>query len=246
MAIERELTTEQYTALPDGDKDLYSETATDGKHLFIGENAGALKRAKDRVADEKRELAKQLAEYREKEAAALKAKEQAEHRKAVASEDSSKLDERWKKKYDKDLGEASAKLNRLQQTIKKQFLDRAIDKEVDEISRPKFKHLIRPLYEKRVTAELNDADEARLIIKDQYGNPSEATINDLTNEFKADKRNEDIFKGEVLGSGTTGSQAPVETQTAGGKKPSPTHMFKEYYDYKTLTPAEKVSFLHRK
>ena len=246
MGIERELTAEQYTALPETDKELYSETATDGKHLFVGENAGALKRAKDRVVEEKRELAKQLAEYREKEAMAQKAKAEAEHRKVVASDDNAKLDKKWKEQYDKDIGIREAKLNRLQQMIKKQHLDRAIDKAVDEVARPKFRHLIRPLYEKRVTAEIDDNDAVRLVVKDEHGNPSSDTIQDLTNEFKEDKRNEDIFKGEVVGSGTTVTQAPVETQTSGAKKPSPTSMFKEYYDYKSMTPKEKVNFLHRK
>ena len=216
MAIERELSAEQYTALPDRDKELYNAEATDGKHHFIGENAGALKRAKDRVAEEKRILAEKLAGYEAKEKTLAQAREKAEHTRALKQESNEKIEELWQAKYDKDLGNVRAELERSQQVIKQQHLNSSIDKEVADISLPKYQHLVRGLYEKRVGVEMSDTGIPKLVIKDEQGNPTADSLSDLTTAIKADTRHADILKGDAPGSGATDkpnpSQVPVGDQ----------------------------------
>ena len=201
MPIERKLTAEQYDAAPDEDKSLYAPDE-DGSYKFVAENAGQLKRGKERLAAEKHSLSQDYAALKDKVAQYEAEKEETEHKKAVAKSKTEEVEARWKKKYDRDLGIQKEQLARLQSRIRDQHREGVINAEVNDVALPQYKEIVRMLYDKRVGVDLDADGVTQVVIKDEDGGNSLDSIKDLTASFKKDKRYKEIFKADSVGSGT--------------------------------------------
>ena len=207
MVIPREITTEQFEEASVEDKAMY-EPGEEGKYVFVGQNAGELKRAKERVSSEKNIMSQEVAALKSKVREYESAKEDAEHKKAVAKADSEAVNKKWQQKYDRDLAEQKQLLERLQSTVRQQHRQQTIDKEVEQVALPQYKEIVKMLYDKRVDVELDDDNIPTIVVKDEEGKNSLDTIKDLTESLKKDKRYSEILKGDSLGSGTVRRKKP--------------------------------------
>ena len=207
MVIPREITTEQYEEATPEDKAMY-EPGEDGKYNFVGQNAGELKRAKERVSSEKNLMSQELAALKSKVREFESIKEEAEHKKAVAKADSEAVNKKWQQKYDRDLKEQKQLLEQLQTTVRQQHRQTAIDNEVSQVALPQYKEIVKMLYDRRVDVELDSDNIPTVVVKDESGQNSLETIKDLTESLKKDKRYKDILKGDSVGSGTVKQKKP--------------------------------------
>lgn len=207
MVIPREITTEQYEEASAEDKAMY-EPGEEGKYNFVGQNAGELKRAKERVSSEKNLMSQELAALKSKVREYESIKEEAEHKKAVAKADSEAVNKKWQVKYDRDLKEQKQLLQQLQSTVRQQHRQTAIDNEVSQVALPQYKEIVKMLYDRRVDVELDSDNIPTVIVKDEEGQNSLETIKDLTESFKKDKRYKEILKGDSVGSGTVKQKKP--------------------------------------
>lgn len=239
MAIERVLTPDKYQSLSAEDKALYELSDSGSDYKFVGENAGALKRVKDHEVAKRRELTKELLQIKDKLAELESAKEEAEHNKAIESKDHDKINQRWQEKYDKDLNKEIERTKQLQSMMLKSHRENVIDQLTTELAVPKFKHLVRPLIEARIDAELSPEHTPRTIVKDSDGKATANTIKDLTKELLADKRNEDVLKGEAVGSGTTSQSQPRDPQV-GDQKVEPSPFQGLGYQGRKLSDADQI------
>lgn len=206
MVIKRTLTADEYNGASQEDKDLYRAN-DDGGYDFIGENAGALKRGKERLASEKTSLNQEYLAMKEKLREYESEKEEAARKQDLQKADSQKVDERWRKKYDKDLQEQKDHLTRLQNTIKSQHREGVINNVVNEVALPQYKEIVKMMYDKRVDVELDADNVPRTVIKDVDNNATQDSIKELTKEFRKDTRYADIFKTDSKGRGTVENKA---------------------------------------
>ena len=207
--IPREISSEEFDKASAEDKAMYTQ-GEEGKYKFVGVNAGELKRAKERVSAEKTMVKQELDVLKSKVAAFETAKEEAEHKKAVAKADSEAVDKKWRQKYERDLAEQKQHLTRLQNTIRDQHRNTVIENEVNQAALPQFKDIVRMLYDKRVDVELDPDNIPKIIVKEEDGKVSFDTIKDLTDSLKKDSRYKDILKGDSVGSGTVKQKKPDE------------------------------------
>ena len=221
MPIERSLTTEQYQALPEIDKPLYEATDSGG-YQFSGGNVGALKRAKDHEVAKRRDVTKELESIKKQLASIESAKADAEHNKAVETQNNEALNKSWQEKFDKAIAKEQERSAKLQESIRRSHLESVINDVTNDLSVPKFAHLVKPMIEKRIDVKLNDDGRPQTIIRDLEGNETENTIKDLTKELRADKRNADVLKDIPVGSGTTDQPKSQDLQVSDPKvEPSP-------------------------
>ena len=209
MVIPREITAEQYDEATPEDKAMY-EPGEEGKYTFVGQNAGELKRAKERVSSEKNIMSQELAALKSKVRDYETSREEAEHKKAVAKADSEAVNKKWQQKYDRDLKEQKQLLERLQTTVRQQHRQTAIENEVSQVALPQYKEIVKMLYDKRVDVELDSDNIPTIVVRDEEGKNSLDTIKDLTESFKKDKRYAEILKGESVGSGAVKQVKPDE------------------------------------
>ena len=221
MPIERSLTSEQFQALPEIDKPLY-EANDSGGYTFNGGNVGALKRAKDHEVAKRRDVTKELESIKKQLASIESAKAEAEHNKTVETQNNEALNKSWQEKYDKAIAKEQERSNKLQESIRRSHRETVIENLTNELSVPKFAHLVKPMIEKRIDVKLNDDGLPQTIIKDTEGKETANTIKDLTEELRGDKRNADVLKDMPVGSGTTDQPKSKDLQVRDPKvEPSP-------------------------
>lgn len=218
MVIQRELTTEEFDKASVDDQALYSKT-DEGKYVFVGENAGELSRAKTRVAaerdkaaKERDELLKQLQELR----ASTEAKKD---ERDVQTSDAKAIDEKWRTRHAKELGERDQKIQNLEQSILKSKRDQVIQGLAVELGLPETVELFKPLLRERVDMQFDKSTGQPIpVIYDADGRVTSDTLSDLTKELKKDKRYHRLLKGAEVGSGATKPKTPDVPAKVGDPK----------------------------
>ena len=220
-AIKRELTAEEFESASGDDQSLYSKT-DEGKYVFVGENAGELSRAKTRVAAERDKLArerdealKQLAEL--KEAGQAKADER-----EVKTADAKAIHEKWQTRHAKELGERDQQIKGLQQLILSSKRDQIINDLANELALPETVELFKPFLRERIEMQFDKTTgQPTPVVYDSDRQVTADTIQDLTKEIKKDKRYHKFLKGAEVGSGATKPKTPdVNAKIGDPAKPS--------------------------
>ena len=208
MSIKRELTADEFKAASAEDQALYSKGDGDN-YTFIGENAGELRRAKSRVATDLSKVTRErdaalskLAEYEQQQEDASREKE------AKATADVKKIDEYWKAKYNKELQSKDQQIEKLNQSIIRQYRNSIISSQASKLALPDHDYVIQLALGQRIHATLDPDGNPQTVIHDLDGRPSHDTLEDLAKEFKKDPRFRPLLKGNEVGSGTAKPVTP--------------------------------------
>ena len=197
MALKKKLTKAEYEKLSDTLKSEYISDGDDYKLDLDGdEDTGALKRAKDRETQLRRDAEK-------------KAKELEEQLAAISDTDARKkgdietLEKSWQKKEGETKAAYDARIAKLEGHIKTSLVDTVASQIAHKISSAPA--LILPHIKARLAADLEgDAPSTKVLDKD--GKVSAFTVEDLTKEFVANKD----FSAIMIGSKASGGGAPKQ------------------------------------
>lgn len=197
MALKKKLTKAEYEKLSDALKSEYISDGDDYKLDLDGdEDTGALKRAKDRETQLRRDAEK-------------KAKELEEQLAAISDTDARKkgdietLEKSWQKKEGETKAAYDARIAKLEGHIKTSLVDTVASQIAHKISSAPA--LILPHIKARLAADL-EGDTPLTKVLDKDGKPSAFTVEDLTKEFLANKD----FSAIMIGSKASGGGAPKQ------------------------------------
>ncbi|OHD25444.1 MAG: hypothetical protein A2Y38_12865 [Spirochaetes bacterium GWB1_59_5] len=194
MAMKKKLTKEEFAKLPEAFKAEYIEDG-DGFRLDVtgDEDTGALKRAKDREAQLRRDAEAKLRD----------AQEQLD---ALGNDDARKkgdiatLEKAWQKKLDDATAESTGKISKLTAHTTKTLLDGTAHQIAAKIST--VPGLMAKAIRERLAVDF-EGDEPTLRILDAAGKPSTLTLEQLSQEFVANKE----FSSIIVGSKASGGGA---------------------------------------
>lgn len=197
MALKKKLTKAEYEKLSDALKSEYISDGDDYKLDLDGdEDTGALKRAKDRETQLRRDAEK-------------KAKELEEQLAAISDTDARKkgdietLEKSWQKKEGETKAAYDARIAKLEGHIKTSLVDTVASQIAHKISSAPA--LILPHIKARLAADL-EGDTPSTKVLDKDGKPSAFTVEDLTKELLANKD----FSAIMIGSKASGGGAPKQ------------------------------------
>lgn len=227
MALKKKLSKEEHAKLS---KDIQAEYIEDGEGFRLDvdgeEDTGALKRAKDREAQLRRD--------------AEKAKKELEGRLAeIEGDDARKkgdiatLEKSWQKKIDDMKGNYEGKLEKLTGHTTKNLVDNVAFQLANDLSKSSPKVLL-PHIRSRLQADF-EGDEPKTRILDRDGKPSAMTLEELKAEFVADKD----FSGIITASKASGG-AGKPSQNGGG---APTNFNDKPADLSKMNPTELAAHL---
>lgn len=178
MALKKKLTKEEYAKLSDALKAEYIEDG-DGFRLDVDgeEDTGALKRAKDREAQLRREAEKAKKELEDRLA-------EIEGDDARKKGDIATLEKSWQKKLDDQKAEYEGKVAKLTGHTTKSLVDNVALSIASKISNAP--NVILPHIRARLQADF-EGDEPKTRVLDKDGKPSAMTVDELSAEFVANK-----------------------------------------------------------
>ena len=203
MALKKKLTKEEHSKLPDHLKAEYIEDG-DGFRLDIDgdEDTGALKRAKDREAQLRRDAEAKLREAQEE-------LDRINGDDARKKGDIATLEKSWQKKLEDQKAEYEGKLGKLTSHTKTQLVDNVAQQIASKISNAPA--LLLPHIKARLAADFEgDAPVTRIL--DKEGKVSAMTIEELSAEFVANKD----FSAIITASKASGGAGRSSTQNGGG------------------------------
>lgn len=201
MALKRKISKEEYEKLPES---LATEYIEDGEGYRLdvdGDDNGALKRAKDRESQLRKDAEKRLKELEDK----LSSIEGDDARKKG---DIATLEKAWQKKIEDAETAAKLKIDKLADYTKKSLVDVVATSIAAKISTSPA--LMLPHIKQRLQADL-EGEAPKTVVLDKDGKPSAMTIDELSNEFVANKD----FSAIIIGSKASGS-AGDKTRKASG------------------------------
>jgi len=223
MALKKKLTKAEHEKLPDHLKAEYIEDG-EGFRLDVDgeEDTGALKRAKDREAQLRKDAEKEAKELRER-------LESIEGDDARKKGDIATLEKSWQSKLDKQRDEYEAKVSKLTSHTTTTLVDNVASQIAHKISNAPA--VIMPHIKSRLMADFEgDAPVTRILDKD--GKPSAMTIDDLSAEFIANKD----FSAIITASKASGG-AGKPSQNGGGAPKTP-GSFDQPADLSKMNPSE--------
>jgi hypothetical protein len=203
MALKKKLTKEEYSKLSDHIKAEYIEDG-DGFRLDIDgdEDTGALKRAKDREAQLRRDAEAKLREAQEE-------LDRINGDDARKKGDIATLEKSWQKKLEDQKAEYEGKLGKLTSHTKTQLVDNVAQQIASKISNAPA--LLLPHIKARLAADFEgDAPVTRILDKD--GKPSAMTVEELSAEFVANKD----FSAIITASKASGGAGKPSNNSGGG------------------------------
>lgn len=203
MALKKKLTKEEYSKLSEHIKAEYIEDG-DGFRLDIDgdEDTGALKRAKDREAQLRRDAEAKLREAQEE-------LDRINGDDARKKGDIATLEKSWQKKLEDQKAEYEGKLGKLTSHTKTQLVDNVAQQIASKISNAPA--LLLPHIKARLAADFEgDAPVTRILDKD--GKPSAMTIEELSAEFVANKD----FSAIITASKASGGAGKPSNSNGGG------------------------------
>jgi len=178
MALKKKLTKEEHAKLSNALKAEYVEDG-DGFRLDVDgeEDTGALRRAKDREAQLRKDAETKLREAQEE-------LDRINGDDARKKGDIQTLEKSWQKKLDDQKAEYEGKLGKLTGHTTKTLVDNVASQIAHKISNAPA--IILPHIRARLQADF-EGDEPKTRILDKDGKPSAMTIEELSNEFIANK-----------------------------------------------------------
>lgn len=178
MALKKKLTKEEHAKLSDALKAEYIEDG-DGFRLDVDgdEDTGALKRAKDREAQLRKDAEKEARELRER-------LESIEGDDARKKGDIATLEKSWQKKLDDANAASQAKIDKLTSHTTKSLVDNVALSIATKISNAPA--IILPHIRARLQANF-DGDEPTTVVLGKDGKASAMTVDELSAEFVANK-----------------------------------------------------------
>jgi hypothetical protein len=210
MALKKKLTKDEHEKLSDAFKKEYKQVGDDFVLDIDGEeDIGALKRAKDHEKSAREIAEKKLKDIED----AQKAKDEEIARK---SGDLVALEKSYKDKAETDVAKEREKVKKRDAVIERVTVDAAAKDLAHKISNAP--NLILPHIRSRMRVEWND-DEPVARILDNTGKPSAMTLDDLGNEFVANKD----FSAIILSSRATGGARVPTTGGGAPNVPNPLH-----------------------
>ena len=219
MALKRKITKADYDKLA---ADLKTEYVADGDDYRLDldgeEDTGALKRAKDRETQLRKDAEKKAAEL----AAQLDSLTDSDAKKRG---DIEALEKSWKEKSDKERLESETKTKALRAHIEKQLVDNVALQIATKISTAP--SIILPHVRARLQADF-DGDEPKTRVLGADGKPSALTTDELANEFVANKDFSAIMIASKASGGAGGAKRPGSGAPDNGDKK----------DLKALTTAD--------
>lgn len=230
MALKKKITAEQFEKLS---ADLKTEYIKDGDEYKLDvegdEDTGALRRAKDREAQARRD-------------AEARAKELEEKLEAIEGDDARKkgdvatLEKSWQAKLDKQKADAEASISKLTSHIQKNLVDAKAMEIASKIS--KSPALILPHIKARLLADFEgDSPVTRVLDKD--GKVSASSLDELQAEFVA---NPD-FSAIIIASKASGG-AGGGTKNNGGSGAAPAFKTTDNSaDLSSMTPEQLVAHI---
>lgn len=228
MALKKKITKEEHAKLSDALKGEYIEDG-DGFRLDVEgeEDTGALKRAKDREAQLRRDAEKAKKELEDKLA-------EIEGDDARKKGDIATLEKSWQKKLDDQKAEYEAKVSKLTSHTTKSLVDNVATQIASKISTAPA--LLLPHIRARLQADF-DGDEPKTRVLDKDGKPSAMTVEELSAEFVANKD----FSAIITASKASGG-AGKPSQNGGGATKIPGQSDKSA-DLSKMNPAELAAHL---
>lgn len=203
MALKKKLSKAEYDKLSDAIKAEYIEDG-DGFRLDIDgdEDTGALKRAKDREAQLRRDAEAKLREAQEE-------LDRINGDDARKKGDIATLEKSWQKKLDDTKAEYEGKVSKLTTHTTKTLVDNVATQIATKISNAPA--LLLPHIKSRLQADFEgDAPVTRVLDKD--GKPSAMTVEELAAEFVANKD----FSAIITASKASGGAGRSSNQNGGG------------------------------
>lgn len=226
MALKKLLTAEEFEKLTDAQKEFYVES--DGKYkldLEGEEDTSALKRAKDREAQLRKDAEKQLAELQKK----LDENNDLDARKRG---DIETLEKSWKSKMDEAVNSEKKNADKYKSILAKHLVDDVAANLARELN-PDAPSLFIPHIKSRLMADF-DGDAPTTRILDAANQISALSLADLKNEFLANKE----FSGSIKASQASGGAGASKVTTSGGASSS-----SEKPDLSKVTPKAAVEHI---
>lgn len=203
MALKKKLSKAEYEKLSEHIKSEYVEDGDNFRLDLEGdEDAGALKRAKDREVQLRREAEAKLREAQEE-------LDKINGDDARKKGDIATLEKAWQKKMEDQKTDFESKLNKLSTHTQKQLVDNVAMQIASKISNSPT--LILPHIKARLSADL-EGDSPVTKVLDKDGKPSSMNIEELTAEFVANKD----FSAIITASRASGGAGKPSNQNGGG------------------------------
>lgn len=232
MALKRKITKDEFDALNESFKAEYKKASDgwDGYYLDVDgdDDNSALKRAKDREAQLRKDAEKKASELQER----LDSLEGDDARKKG---DIATLEKSWQSKIDAQKTEYETKLSKLNSHVTKSLVDSVAATIASKISNAPA--LILPHIKARLTADF-EGDEPKTRILDKEGRPSALTVQELEKEFVENKDFSAIIIASKAsgGAGKSSQQKSFGGAGAGGNQD-------QMPDLAKLKPSEMVAYL---
>lgn len=224
MALKSIIDKAKYDSLSD---ELKKEYKADGDDYVLDiteldkhPQAGALKRAKDRVSEERDTIKNEFADFKKAQESTRKQYEAdlkaLRDGKGNSEEDIAKVRADYEKKLAKTRTEYEQKIDGLNGDLKNVMVtDKAAALATEWSKAPS---LMKGQIASRLTTERNDKGALELRVLDKEGNPSAMSISDLKAEFYADKEYAPVLKANgASGSPSRGEQQSGSAQHQSGK-----------------------------
>lgn len=225
MALKLKLSKKEYEKLSD---DLKAEYKADGDSYALDveglEDTGALKRAKDREVQLRKDAESERDELRE----------QVKTLEKTGSGDVARLQKKWDADKKAMTDEHTATLGKRDGFIMK-TLKTGLAERIAAALNPKAPKVFVPHLESRITVDMT-GDEPKVVILGPDGKPSTLTAEQLQQEFVANKD----FAGMIVGSKASGGAGATNNKVPGGA-PNPTTGNQQPPSLATMKPADLVA-----
>ena len=232
VGIARELSAGDYEQLPANDKELYA-AGEGGKFIFIGENAGELKRGKLRLSEDNKNMRDKMSELEKK----IKGQDDAnaDADKARKAADAEKLDAAWKGKYDADVGTRDAKIAALEANIIRQHKAAVISELVAKHALPDKRGHLELYLKQHLRTELGEDGSPKVIVRDADEKDTTLTVDKMMEELHNDTSINYSLRG------TSGSGADDKPTGNNPPTPTPAQPIGDHGQPTKLTLAEKIA-----
>lgn len=229
MALKRKISEEVFNKLPADIKVEYIKDGDEYKLDIDGdEYTGALKRAKDRESQARKDAEAELKELKAK----LSEIESIDNRKKT---DIATLERSWQSKLDATVSEYSAKMDKLTKHTQTTLVDNVASALASKVS--KAPALLIPIIKSRLQADFEgDAPKTRIL--DKEGKPSALTIEDLEKEIVANPE----FSAIIVGSRSSGSATSSNVKNVAGDSGASNSA----RNLASIKPSEMAEFLKSK
>ncbi len=214
MPIKRELSSEAFEQLEESDKELYEQAGDVYKLITV--NVGALKRAKDHQANERKKALAELHEAREKLKDLESKENERQEKKLKESGDFKEYEAKLKAKHAKELEAKEALIKeRDHKILGKHAYDKAygIAKEISTVP-----DLLADKIAMSLGAEYDSEGGVEVYVKDAQGKKSVDGYDVLTKKFREDTKYKDII---IQTKATGGASHGLGSQSDGSRDAFP-------------------------